>query len=1123
MSADQPPKAATETGAATAHENQPAPKRRARRWLWLTLMGTAALGVLAVAARKDIAREGAEAWLGRQGIPAEIRIDRLSLKQVSGHAVLGKPDAPDLVLETFAVDYELGLFRAGQPLARLTQITLTRPRLTFTYDAKGLNLGMLQPLLERTQPDTATAPPDIIDIRDADLTARTAYGTLKGTAQARLLKGRLNRADLIFRPSAFSGPMAQGHLTSGTVSLRSQPDATAGEALHLQAKLAADRLSLTSADPLSGETLTVGLEARLPYRDRTERLFDGPLTAALTFKADRLHSTTLEATQLETRLTTTGTLSDNLHSFSGQTRLSLTAQSLDSPDLRARDLMITGEALPLEAHLPQKDTDTPALHLTGPLRADAAHLTQGSLMLETARIALDDFRLTHADNRTDMAFTGRAEACRLTQNDLSLNRLEARLGGDARLTSDSGLTARIDADLKSPDARYTGLAEAARKRARDLALSREAAREAYDRALLTAPADAPPAPLPPERPDVLVSLSRAVERFTLEARGAHLILDSGGFDLSLSAPAHLTPASGGHITVTPLPRRPLISNQRAGALTLDLSGGDLPETTARIADITLMTGGAVKGRFTAQTSLSFAPLYDADLNMKGLFHYSASGTLIDLSDCIALKAGRADIGGRLTDVTGQICRNGAPLVRLTPSGQWRAEGRFADLRAEAPDYQARLSEGAGRFTARSLSDGLAFTAGLEALQAQDTLEVPRFHPLGLRGEVGQDGKTLTGRLFVSPHSPAVLARAPDPIATIDLRSDVASGAGRADITADHLSFAPQGLQPLDLTPAVAGVATRDVTGSLAFKGFIGWQKDGGTSGGTLTLKGIDFNGPLGQGLGLRGEMTFTSLAPLASDTGQTLRLDRFVTLIPLTDIDTRLQFFADHVVLEQADITTPGGHLQLEPMPLPFDVTEGFSGAIRFSQLDFGQVIAATDFGRDMKFEGTVSGRLPFALTGGTFRFDKGELKGDGPGRVSISRAALQGTPEGSATATPETGNLPVQTVEGTAIENMAYQALENLSYKNLEASIATLDNGRLGFNFRINGTYDPPEKKEARIGILDYLRGAWASKPMDLPSGTGVDLHLGMTLNLDQVMQDLADFDRLKRGQAPAPAPPQN
>ncbi|MFT4091912.1 MAG: YdbH domain-containing protein, partial [Asticcacaulis sp.] len=405
--------------------------------------------------------------------------------------------------------------------------------------------------------------------------------------------------------------------------------------------------------------------------------------------------------------------------------------------------------------------------------------------------------------------------------------------------------------------------------------------------------------------------------------------------------------------------------------------------------------------------------------------------------------------------------------------------------------------------------------GLDKVRAADTLEVPRFNPVSLKGEVTQDARTLNGRLYVSPHNPAVLTRAPSPIATIDLVSDVRTGVGRADINTTNLSFTPEGLQPLDLTPAVAGVATRDVTGSLDFKGHFGWHKDGGDSGGVLTLNGIDFDGPLGQANGLRGEIHFTSLAPLASDAGQSVRVDRFVTLVPLTNIDSRLQFFADYVSLEQADITTPGGQIQLEPMDVPFDQTKGFKGAMRFEKLDFGQVLAATDMGRDMSFQGTVSGRVPFALTStGTFSFDKGQLKGDGPGRVSVRRTALQGSAEGSATATPESGNLPVQAVQGSAIENMAYQALENLAYQNLEASISTLDNGRLGFNFRITGKYDPPEKKEARIGIIDYIKGTWANKPIDLPSGTGVDLHLGMTLNLDQLLEDLADFDRLKSGQ---------
>ncbi len=1094
---------------------RPKPKSRARGWLMLTLLGTAALGVLAVAARKDIARELAEGWLGRQGIPAEIHIERLSLKRVTGHAVIGLPEEPDLVLKDFSVDYELSLFKAGLPLARIKQITLNRPELSFTYDDKGLHLGTLQPFLERTSPDDSqSAPPDIILIRDARITAHTAYGRFAGTGDAHLSNGRLKTADITLKPADLNGARAQGQLTSGKVHLRTVPDAQTGEALQIQAELSADTLSLISetTDPTVLNSIRADLDARLPYRDKADALFDGPLKATLGVRAGGITSPALKAKQLEAHLSADGTLADNISAFAGQSHVALRAQSLDSDDISTRDLYLSSENLSLEARL---SDNAPTLQITGPVKGSAGDFTQGSLRLQNTDIVFDDFTLGHADERTDIDFAGRARSGRFVQNDLSLNRLDATVKGEAHIAPETGFTARIDTDLRSPDARYTGLADAARKRASDLAASREAANLSYQRALATATPDAPPVPLPPDSPDVMVSLSRAVERFSLEARGAQLIIDDTGFDLRLKQPARLIPATGGRILVTPLPNRPIVSSQRTGALNLSLTGGDLPETTARVSDITLLANGAVRGRFNAQSRISFAPLYGADLKMNGLFHYSASGTLIDLGDCIDLRADRADIGGRLTDVTGRICRAGAPLVSLTPDGQWRAQGTFTGLKGDAPDYQARLSEGNGRFTARSLPDGLAFTVGLETLRAEDALEAPRFHPVGIKGNVEQDARTLNGRLYVSPYSSAVLTRAPDPIATIDITSDVRTGVGRADITADNLTFTPDGLQPLDLTPAVAGVATRDVSGSIDFKGHFGWHKDGGDSGGILTLKGIDFNGPLGQANGLRGEMTFTSLAPLASDPGQSLRLDRFMSVIPLSDIDANLQFFGDYVTLERADVTTPGGHVLLDPMDVPFDSTKGFTGALRFERLNFGQVISATDFGRDMKFEGTVSGRVPFALSGdGTFQFDKGELKGDGPGRISISRTALQGSADGSATATPESGNLPVQAVEGTAIENMAYQALENLAYENLEASIASLDNGRLGFNFRIKGNYDPPEKKEARIGIIDYLRGTWATKPIDLPSGTGVDLHLGMTLNLDQLLQDLADFDRLKSGQ---------
>ncbi|MFT4091431.1 MAG: hypothetical protein QM645_11910, partial [Asticcacaulis sp.] len=698
----------------------------------ITLLGTVALGALAVAARKDIARELAENWLGSQGIPAEIRIDSLSLKKVSGRAILGRADAPDVVLDAFSVDYELGLFRAGQPLARVKQIRLVRPELVFSYNDKGLNLGTLQPFLERTTPSDQSAPPEIILIEDAKITAHTDYGSLQGTAQAKLTNGRLSTADIDLKLAQLNGTQAEGQLTAAKIKIRSQPDAQNGESLHILADIAADKLILApnSTAPAQIDSLKADLEAHLPYRDTATALFDGPVKATLGLNAGRLAASGLDAEQLEARLSTEGTLADNLSTFTGQSQMTLRSGILHTGDIRTRDLTLSGEALNLQAKLTDTGYDLTA---TGPLKGSAADFVQSSLRLQNTQINLDGFDLTQSTDRTDIRFNGHTQTERLTQNDLTLNQLRATLDGEVHVTPEAGFNARIDADIRSPDARYTGLADAANKRASDLILSRETARATYERALLTATADTPPVPLPPENPDVMVSLSRALERFSLEAKGAHLTIDANGFDLSLKQPARLTPVSGGLITLTPAANRPLLSSQRTGALNLSISGGDLPETTARINDIALLANGAVKGRFTAQSHINFAPVYGTDLTMNGVFHYSPSGILIDLSDCIGLQAARADIGGRLTNVTGQICRVGAPLIQLTPDGHWQARGRFANLKADAPDYLAALSEGEGRFTARSLPDGLAFTVGLDKVRAADTLEVPRFNPLRLTG------------------------------------------------------------------------------------------------------------------------------------------------------------------------------------------------------------------------------------------------------------------------------------------------------------------------------------------------------------------------------------------------------
>ncbi len=86
-------------------------------------------------------------------------------------------------------------------------------------------------------------------------------------------------------------------------------------------------------------------------------------------------------------------------------------------------------------------------------------------------------------------------------------------------------------------------------------------------------------------------------------------------------------------------------------------------------------------------------------------------------------------------------------------------------------------------------------------------------------------------------------------------------------------------------------------------------------------------------------------------------------------------------------------------------------------------------------------------------------------------------------------------------MQGFAYQALQDLAFDKLEAQVASRPMGRLGVIFRIQGRHDPPKGGEVRIGVFDLLRGQALDKPLDLPKGTGVNLTLDTSLNLDELL----------------------
>jgi len=211
----------------------------------------------------------------------------------------------------------------------------------------------------------------------------------------------------------------------------------------------------------------------------------------------------------------------------------------------------------------------------------------------------------------------------------------------------------------------------------------------------------------------------------------------------------------------------------------------------------------------------------------------------------------------------------------------------------------------------------------------------------------------------------------------------------------------------------------------------------------------------------------------------------------LSDLTVSLQVQGDRIAIEKASVETPGGVVRLEPMRVAFDPNVPVHGAAAFDGLDFGKIVATSALSSRLTFEGRLSGRVPFSILGGHITFAGGRVTADGPGNVSIRRGAIGGlTADGALNGDGQV--RPAAVPPGLhPFQDLAYQAMEHLHYDQLDATIDSQPDDMADAVFHVKGRFMPPRPQAARISFRDYLDGAWAQKPLTLPSDTPVDLYL--------------------------------
>lgn len=600
----------------------------------------------------------------------------------------------------------------------------------------------------------------------------------------------------------------------------------------------------------------------------------------------------------------------------------------------------------------------------------------------------------------------------------------------------------------------------------------------------------------------MAAIKRAARGFGLAGPKVAVRLKDGGLTVGLPQPLRLSPDSGGAVTLAARAPQPVFGPD-GGAFRLTVAGGGLPSLDADVSRFTVAEdAAAAAGRFRLKTSMGV--LQGGEVDAVGRLRMEAGAVTFLAERCVAVRAARLEFGANdIEAAAGRLCAVGGPVFAMR-GARWQVVGRAEGVTGAAPFLQGRVVEGAGRVRAGGRDGQMTADIRVETARQEDTAPEARFNPFLMRGDV-------TLREFIWRADLAF--RRPDggALGTALVTHDGRLGFGAAVFETVMLEFAEGGLQPVQISPLAASVGSPAV-GSAKFAGRFDWALEGSSSSGRLTVPGLDFQSPAGPVKGLKGEIAFESLAPLRAAPGQELTVEALQSAVLLTGLRARFELVDNLVRIEGGEAAVGGGRIRAETLEIPLTPGAPTRGVVYVEGVQLHDLVEATPFGDKVELDAKVSGKLPFEITGDKIRISGGELAADQPGRISIDRSALTGVTADSATP------IPTEASPNDTFTDFAYQAMENLAFETLEVTVASRDDGRLASVFHIVGRHDPPEKQRIRLTIMDLIQKRFLGRKLPLPSGTGVDLTLDTSLNLDDLIADWGEYQRTKNSGAVQP-----
>lgn len=350
-------------------------------------------------------------------------------------------------------------------------------------------------------------------------------------------------------------------------------------------------------------------------------------------------------------------------------------------------------------------------------------------------------------------------------------------------------------------------------------------------------------------------------------------------------------------------------------------------------------------------------------------------------------------------------------------------GKFAgtDVRLSAVQLDLLGASGDWRY-----ADGrLALSDG--SFRLADRTEPSRFQPLVARGATLslEDNVIVAEALLREPRTDRA-------INTVELRHDLATGRGHADLVVAGLTF-DGGLQPAGSDCVVSGSDSRveasrgpaglsclalgvvaNVRGTIRGTGRIDWSETGITSGGRFSSDSLDFAAAFGPVRGASGTIEFSDLLGLTTAPNQRLRIASINPGIEVTEGEVGLELRNGEVLaLTGGSWPFMGGTLTMRPVELHIGATEERRYVLEVEGLDAARFVEYMELG-NFSARGIFDGTVPLV-------FDE-----NGNGRV-VGGLLASRPPGGNVSYV---GELTYEDLG--AIPNMAFGALRSLDFRHM-------------------------------------------------------------------------------------------